>query len=154
MDFAATPSAAADPHPVLGHSGPGHWRQVGDVGEIHTLFGQLTPTGRAGLQDHRHVHGGSVISSGPGACRKEKVPSPGMRPGRLGCWVRVPLEKGVAWRRTLLLSCSFSVAKASLRVASSATRSCSIMTCRCNSAARATRSSRLSEATSSGELMG
>jgi hypothetical protein len=35
-----------------------------------------------------------VIFSGDGAWRNEKVPWPGLRPGRVGCLVRVPLEKG------------------------------------------------------------
>jgi hypothetical protein len=55
-DFAATAGAATDPHPVLGHSGTGQRRKVGDVGEIHPLFSQLLPTAGARLQGHRHVH--------------------------------------------------------------------------------------------------
>jgi hypothetical protein len=38
--------------------------------------------------------GGSVISSSFGAWRKEKVPEPGLRAGRLGWLTRMPLEKG------------------------------------------------------------
>jgi hypothetical protein len=35
---------------------------------------------------------------GWGARRKEKVPEPALRPGRLGWAPRLPLEKEVAWR--------------------------------------------------------
>jgi hypothetical protein len=55
-NWSATPRALADPHPVLGHLGLGQRRQVGDVGKIHLLFSQLTPTGGAGLQGNWHVH--------------------------------------------------------------------------------------------------
>src|SRR5919106_5226147 len=55
----------------------------------------------------------------------EKVPSPGLRPGRLGWLTRVPLEKGAAWRFTLRLSCSFSVTRVWLLAVNWATGSCS-----------------------------
>jgi hypothetical protein len=48
-NFAATPGATPDPDPVLGHSGPRLWRQLGDVGEVYPQFSQLAATAWAGL---------------------------------------------------------------------------------------------------------
>jgi hypothetical protein len=95
-DFAATTGAAAGPHSVLGHSGPGHGWQFGDVGEIHPLFLQLTAAAGAEVQGYRYFYGqlsdlfrAGRLSEGEGAL-------PGLRPGRLGWRIQVPLEKGTA----------------------------------------------------------
>src|ERR671918_913973 len=56
-NFAATPGATTDPDPVLGHSGPGQGWQLGDVGEIHSLFGQLATAAGAELPGDWHLHG-------------------------------------------------------------------------------------------------
>ena len=95
-DLAATTGAPTDPHPVLGHSGSKQGRQLGDVDQIHSFFRQFATAAWAALLRDHHSYWRSGDIFGPQAWRKEKVPSPGLRPGRLGSLVRVPLEKGVA----------------------------------------------------------
>src|ERR671919_1933638 len=95
-DLVATPGAATDLDPVLGHSGPGQGWQLGDVDQIHSFFRQFATAAWAALLRDRHSYWRSGDIFEPQAWRKEKVPSPGLRPGRLGSLVRVPLEKGVA----------------------------------------------------------
>ena len=55
-DFAAAPSAPADPHSVLSYFGLGQERKVGDVGQVYALFHQSAPAARAGFQGNRHFY--------------------------------------------------------------------------------------------------
>ena len=55
-DGAATGRAPADPHPVLGTLGSRPGRDIGDVGEVYSLFRQPAPTARAGLLSNRHFY--------------------------------------------------------------------------------------------------
>src|SRR5919106_4156204 len=95
-DLVATPGAATDPHPVLGHSGSGQRRKVGNVGEIHPLFLQLSTAAGAGLQGHPHIHwrfgdflGTWCLAKGEGAFTRLAAGAPGLPS-------TVSLEKGVA----------------------------------------------------------
>ena len=53
----ATLATVADPHPVLGHFGSWHRRNIGDVGEVYPLLFQAAPTLRASFQGDRHIYG-------------------------------------------------------------------------------------------------
>src|SRR5918996_233787 len=83
-DFAATPSAATDPHPVLSYSRSRPGGQLGNVGQLYPFLSQLLATPWAILQGHGYVHwrfGDFLrawgLAEGEGAL-------PGWRPGRLG----------------------------------------------------------------------
>src|ERR671915_334385 len=55
-NFAATASAAIDPHPVLSCSGPRHGAQLGNIGQVYPFLSQLPTTPGAALQGHWYVH--------------------------------------------------------------------------------------------------
>jgi hypothetical protein len=87
-----------------------------------------------------------VISSGRGASRKRKVPEPGILPGRFGSTKRVLLENRAAWPSAFRVGRAISSCKASRMAVYS-------VIWRCGSATNASRSSRLKEVRSSGEIM-
>src|SRR5918996_1521913 len=55
-NFAATASAAIDPHPVLSYSRSRHGGQLGKVGQVYPFLSQLLATPGAALQGHWYVH--------------------------------------------------------------------------------------------------
>jgi hypothetical protein len=83
-NYASTPRALADPHPVLGHLGLGQRRQVGDVGQSHLLFRQLTPTPGAALQGHRYIYGGLSDLFRAGRLPEGEGPLAGLAAGAFG----------------------------------------------------------------------
>jgi hypothetical protein len=93
-DFTATPSAPTNPHPVLGYSGTGQRRKVGDVGEIHPLFSQLVATARTGLQDYRHVHWRFGDFFGAWSLAKREPALSRLAAGTLGLLTAGPLGEG------------------------------------------------------------
>src|SRR5918996_6103402 len=67
-NFAATASAAIDPHPVLGYLGSRHGGQLGNIGQVYPFLSQLPTTPGAALQGHWYVHwrlGGFFWAWGP-----------------------------------------------------------------------------------------
>jgi hypothetical protein len=118
--LAATHRAPTHPHAVLRHLEAGH------------------PSSVTGTST-----GGSVIASGSGASRNWKRPDPGLRPSRFGAATRVPLETGAACRMVPHLNRSTSACSASTRAVNSVRWRCYAASCRCCTATKASRASRL-----------